>query len=117
MHTSSRAPGTRQRGGNAEAGLRQSGLTPAELPGEYRPAWTRGGTEAMPWDWRVGGSPEVGPGQPSAAENVTLAPGCRRSGETTAGGSLASLHMGVPPTAAVQSLICYYLLHGPEDIL
>ncbi|CAM9120780.1 unnamed protein product, partial [Rangifer tarandus platyrhynchus] len=68
----------------------QSGLTSAELRG---PAWSRGGMEATPWEWRVSGSPEVGPGEPSAAENVTLAPGCHQSCQTTARGSLASLHM------------------------
>ena len=52
-------------------------------------------------------------GEPSAAENVTLAPGCRLSGQSTARVSLASVHTGVPPTAAVLlAMPCVHVLGG-----
>ena len=58
----------------------QSGLAPAELRGEYRPAGSRRGMEPTSREWRISGSPEVSPGEPSAAKNVTLVPRCPRSG-------------------------------------
>ena len=62
----------------------QAGLAPAEFRSEYRPAWSRGGTEATPREWKVSGPPEVSLGEPSAPENVTLVPGCLLSGQSTA---------------------------------
>ena len=44
---------------------------------------------------------------------MTLAPGCRRSSQSTARVSLPSLHMGVPPTAAVLlATPCVQVLRG-----
>ena len=59
--------------------------------------------------WVSGGRP----GEPSAAENVTLAPSCHRSDQSTARGSLASVRMGVPPTVAVlPAMPCVHVLGG-----
>lgn len=100
LHASSRARGTRQRGGNAEAGFRHSQdlLLLSAGVSTGRPA--RGGAEASPWEWRVRGSLEVGPGEPSAAENVTgsrLPPQWSEQARV----SLGPVCVGVPPTAAV----------------
>ena len=44
---------------------------------------------------------------------MTLAPGCRLSGQSTARVSLASVHTGVPPTAAVLlAMPCVHVLGG-----
>ena len=44
---------------------------------------------------------------------MTLAPGCRRSSQSTARVSLESLHTGVPPTAAVLlATLCVHVLRG-----
>ena len=44
---------------------------------------------------------------------MTLAPGCRRSSQSRARVSLASMHTGVPPTAAVLlATPCVHVLRG-----
>ena len=49
-----------------------------------------------------------GPGEPSAAEDVTAAPGCLRSGQST---SLGPVREGVPPAAAVLlAMPCVHVL-------
>ena len=63
----------------------------------------------MEGQWVSGGQP----GEPSGAENVTLAPSCHRSDQSTARGSLASVRMGVPPTVAVlPAMPCVHVLGG-----
>ena len=42
----------------------QSGFAPAEHRGEYRLAWSHGGTEPTPREWGVSASLEVGRGSP-----------------------------------------------------
>ena len=114
FHTSSRARGTRQHGGNAEAGFCYSqDLLLLSFTVSTGPPGPAGARRPLP---RSGGSTGLRrsrQGEPSAAENVTLAPGCRLSGQSTARVSLVSLHTGVSPTAAVLlAMPCVHVLRG-----
>ena len=51
-----------------------------------------GARSPRPREWRVSGSPEVGLGEPSAAENVILAPCCRWSGQSMAEAPRIGVH-------------------------
>ena len=93
MHPSSRAHGTRQRGGNAGAGFRYRQdlllMSFGVITGRPGPAGAR---SPHPREWRVSGSLELGLGEPSAADNVTLAPCCRRTGQSMADAPREGVH-------------------------
>ena len=51
-----------------------------------------GAQSPRPGEWRVSGSLELGLGEPSAADNVTLAPCCRRTGQSMADAPREGVH-------------------------
>ena len=114
MHTSSCTRGTRQHGGNAEAGFCYSqDLLLLSLGVSTGRPGPEGARRPLPTSEGSAGLRRSRQGEPSAAENVTLAPGCRLSGQSTARVSLASVHTGVPPTAAVLlAMPCVHVLGG-----